>query len=50
MGYADKKGIPLVVLIGSNELASGSYTLKNMLSGEQQSLGEQDLIKSIQSL
>ncbi len=50
MGYANKKGIPLVVLIGSDELASGSFTLKNMSSGKQETFEEADLIKSIQNL
>ncbi|MFK7900937.1 MAG: histidine--tRNA ligase [Cyclobacteriaceae bacterium] len=33
--YANKKGIPYVITIGSDEMASGELTLKNMLSGEQ---------------
>lgn len=35
MTYANKRNIKYVVLIGANELANNSYTLKNMTSGEQ---------------
>lgn len=33
--YADSRMIPLVVIAGSNELASGQATVKNMKTGEQ---------------
>ena len=33
--YADKKSIPFVIIIGKEEIESGTITLKNMLSGEQ---------------
>ncbi|MEO0332196.1 MAG: HisS family protein, partial [Bacteroidota bacterium] len=36
--YADKKNIPHALVIGSNELASGQYSLKNLKTGEQHSL------------
>jgi len=35
MTYAHQKGIPFVILIGSEEMKSGILTLKNMISGEQ---------------
>ena len=35
MGYADALGIPFVAIIGEEELAEGSVTLKNMTTGEQ---------------
>jgi histidyl-tRNA synthetase len=35
MAYADKKNIPFVALIGSEEMSSGNLTIKNMVSGEQ---------------
>lgn len=38
MSYADKLGIPYVVLIGEDEIAEGMVAVKNMLSGEQQKL------------
>jgi histidyl-tRNA synthetase len=33
--YANKKMIPFVCTIGSNEISSGVYPLKNMITGEQ---------------
>ena len=38
MGYADQKNIPYVILIGSEEMASGKLKLRNMQLGEQQDL------------
>lgn len=36
--YADRKRIPYVLIIGSEEIQTGTYSLKNMQSGEQQKL------------
>jgi histidyl-tRNA synthetase len=36
--YAEKKGIPFVVILGDTELENGSCNLKNRLTGEQQTL------------
>lgn len=38
MGYADSKAIPYVAIVGESEMAQGKLTLKNMQSGEQQTL------------
>ena len=38
MEYANRRQIPYVVIIGSNELAEGKATVKNMTTGEQQSV------------
>lgn len=35
LNYADKRNIPLVVLIGSDELEHQIFTIKNMKTGEQ---------------
>jgi len=35
MGYANTKQIPYVVIIGSDEVATGEVSLKNMITGEQ---------------
>uniref|UniRef100_UPI004047EFE9 histidine--tRNA ligase n=1 Tax=Mariniflexile sp. TaxID=1979402 RepID=UPI004047EFE9 len=35
MNHANKRNIPFVVLVGEEEIKSNSYTLKNMVSGEQ---------------
>lgn len=36
--YADRKRTPYVLIIGSEEIQTGTYSLKNMHSGEQQKL------------
>lgn len=43
MKYADSKGIPVVVLIGSEEMKAGKATLKDMQSGEQSSIAVDEL-------
>lgn len=47
MGYADKKGIPFVALVGEEEMNSGTVTLKNMVSGEQESVTVEELFSRI---
>ena len=41
--YADKKGIPYVVILGSEELATGNCIVKNLWEGEQQTLSQLNL-------
>lgn len=48
MKFANDKNIPYVVMVGSNEMESGKLTVKNMESGEQQSLTITELIAFIQ--
>ena len=43
--YANKKNIPFVCTVGSNEMQSGIYAVKNMAKGEQQQLSLEALIK-----
>ncbi len=47
MGRADALGIPYVAIIGETELAEGRITLKNMATGEQQSLTPDELINTL---
>ncbi len=47
LAYADKIGVPFVVMIGEDEIKSGSYTLKNMHSGEQSSYTIPELIERL---
>lgn len=47
MTYADKREIPFVILAGGNELLTNSYTLKNMKSGEQQTVDLGGLIERL---
>ena len=48
MSYADRRGIPYVVLAGDSEMEAGTYTLKNMESGEQSSLDLNSLLDTLQ--
>ena len=43
MEYADRRHVPYVAIIGSNELAAGKVTLKNMRTGMQTEV-EADLL------
>ncbi len=45
--YADDKRIPFVVLAGEDEMRTGKLTLKNMQSGEQQSLSIEEIIQKL---
>lgn len=36
--HADKRGIPFAVIVGEQELASNTFSLKNLITGEQLSL------------
>jgi len=47
MSYANKLGIPYVVLIGENEAASGTYTLKNMTDGSEQVVSPEEIIATV---
>ena len=49
MSYANNLNIPFVVLIGEDEIASGEYTLKNMVDGEQARYKIDDLISKIKN-
>ena len=42
MSYADKIGTPFTVLLGEDELAEGVLTVKNMESGEQRKLKDEE--------
>ncbi len=47
MSYANAKQIPFVALAGENEMAEGKFTLKNMLTGEQQLVAIEELIEKV---
>lgn len=47
MGYADKKGIPFVALVGENEMQNNTVTLKEMQSGQQESVSIEILIEKL---
>ena len=48
MEYANRRGIPYVVIIGSEELAEGMATLKDMQRGEQIKVAIAELVQRIQ--
>ncbi|MCS6968869.1 MAG: histidine--tRNA ligase [Cytophagales bacterium] len=45
--YADRRAIPHVVILGSEEMASGLLTVKNMQTGQQQQLTVEALISQL---
>ncbi len=45
MKYADQKSIPSVLLIGAEEMETGLYTYKDMISGEQQKVNINQLLE-----
>lgn len=45
--YADKKGIPFVCIIGSEEMSSGIFSIKDLASGQQEKLTKEDLINKL---
>ena len=47
MIHANRRNIPYVVLVGEEELNSGTYTLKNMKTGEQEKLNIQELLSTL---
>ena len=48
MEYANWRAVPWVVIVGSDELASGRATVKNMATGEQQAVAFDELINRIE--
>lgn len=47
MNYANAKNIPFVVLAGENEIAAGKFTLKDMASGEQKLVTDDELVSIV---
>lgn len=47
MAYANAKQIPFVALAGENEIAENKLTLKNMATGEQKLVSQEELIAAI---
>ncbi len=44
--YADKKGIPFVVIVGQEEVKNNTVTVKNMKTGTQQTVALDQLVES----
>lgn len=49
MKYADRWKIPYAVIIGEEERQTKEYTLKNMVTGEQEKLAIEDIINRIEA-
>jgi histidyl-tRNA synthetase len=47
LDYADRKRIPYVLLIGSEEIKSGQLTLKNMATGEQEAVSFEAVLEKL---
>ena len=47
MEYANRRGIPFVVIIGSEELAAEEAAVKNMVTGEQQKVAFSELVSAL---
>ncbi|PKG50483.1 MULTISPECIES: histidine--tRNA ligase [Olleya] len=47
MNYANKRNIPFVVLVGEEELKNSQFTLKNMVSGTQDTVDLETMISKI---
>jgi histidyl-tRNA synthetase len=46
--YANKKNIPFVCTVGSDEMESGAYSVKDMTKGEQEKITIEQLIEKLQ--
>ncbi len=49
MKYASAQGYRYVVIVGSNELSAGKFTLRNMLSGEQHMCDLEEIVEILAS-
>jgi histidyl-tRNA synthetase len=49
MQFANRKGIPLTIILGPDEIKAGQVVLRTMESGEQESISRGDLSSAIRS-
>ena len=45
--YADRKGIPYLAIVGDQEVADGTVTLKNLSTGEQRAVAKDSLAEAL---
>lgn len=50
MQYANAKMIPLVAMVGENEMAEGVVMLRNMIGGEQSAVKAEELVETVLSV
>jgi len=46
LNYANKLKIPYVIFIGEDEIKENKYTIKNMITGEQKSVPQEDILEA----
>ena len=46
--YADRKGIPYLAIVGDQEVADGTVTLKNLATGQQQAVAKDNIAAALQ--
>ena len=49
LGLADKLGARYALIIGEDEVASGTYTLKRLADADQRKFSENDLLEYLES-
>jgi histidyl-tRNA synthetase len=49
LDYADKYGIPYVILIGDNEIKAGRFKLRDMKTGQEEMLSEKEIIEKLRN-
>ena len=50
INYADKKGIPLVALLGSEEIAAGQVKFKRLKDGEEVTVARGEAAAAVRNL
>lgn len=48
--YANKRNIPIVLIVGSEELEKNMVTVKNMETGDQETVSQKDIVTYIQNM
>jgi histidyl-tRNA synthetase len=47
--YAERKGIPQVIILGSKEIENGTALVKDLASGQQREIRQHELVKELAS-
>lgn len=47
MNFANRENIPYVLIVGEDEIKENKYSLKNMVSGEQDKLSKEEIVRKI---
>ena len=49
LDFANRNNIPYVIIVGEDEIKTNTYSLKNMLTGEQRSLSLEEIVKELKN-